>query len=219
MAAWNKEHPNSFWGLLGEGRALLAEKKWREAKAPLEKAITLYPKYAEAGSAYLLLAAAHRELGETKVERELIEKHVALDADAIEPRLRLIEIATGAQDWDVVRRRSEEILAINPLVPVPHRHLAKAAEATGKRPLAIEAHRTLLLLDPLDRAEHHYKLAKLLAEDAKPEDARREVVRALEEAPRYRAALALLLELKAKAPETRPTTRPATTSKTGAVSP
>src|SRR5258708_8457834 len=43
-----------------------------EAKAPLAKAIAIYPKYAEAGSAYLLLAAAHRELGETKAERELI---------------------------------------------------------------------------------------------------------------------------------------------------
>src|SRR5207253_333973 len=32
MAAWVKEHPNSFFGLLGLGRALLAEKKYGEAK-------------------------------------------------------------------------------------------------------------------------------------------------------------------------------------------
>src|SRR5688572_958379 len=130
MAAWNKDHPNNFWGLLGEGRALLAERKWQEAKAPLEKAIKLYPRYAEAGSAYLLMAAAHRELKEPDKEKAMIEKHVALDADAIEPRMRLIEITKAAGDWAAARKWTEEVLAINPLVPAPHRHLAAAAEAT-----------------------------------------------------------------------------------------
>src|SRR6185312_6159073 len=112
-----------------------------------------------------------------------IAKHVALDADAIEPRLRLIEIATAEKDWKSVRQRSEEVLAINPLVPAPHRHLAQAAEALGNRPVAIDAHRTLLLLDPLDRAEHHYRLARLHMEEKELPEARRQVVRALEEAP------------------------------------
>jgi tetratricopeptide (TPR) repeat protein len=205
MAAWNKDHPNNFWGLLGEGRALLSERKWKEAKAPLEKAIALYPGYAKAGGPYLLLAAAHRELKETGAERAMLQKHVALDADAIEARLRLIEIAASAKDWKAVRADAEEVLAINPLVPAPHRYLAQAAEALGERPLAIESHRTLLLLDPLDRAEHHYRLARLLADEKQLPAARREVIQSLEEAPRYRAAHQLLLEIAGKmAPATAP---------------
>lgn len=195
MAAWNKEHPNNFWGLLGEGRALLDEGKFQEAKRPLQAAAALYPGFAEQGGPYLLLAAAHRELGETKQERTLLEKHVALSADAVEPRLRLIELATQAQDWKAVRRQAEQVMAVNPLTPAPHRHLAAAAEALGQRSAAIESHRTLLMLDPLDPAEHHYRLARLLAEEGRLEEARREVVRALEGAPRYRAAHRLLLEL------------------------
>jgi hypothetical protein len=83
-------------------------------------------------------------------------------------------------------------------VPAPHRSLAQAAEALADRPSAVEAHRTLLLLDPLDRSEHHYRLARLLAEENKLPDARREAVMALEEAPRYRDAHRLLLEIVAK---------------------
>jgi tetratricopeptide (TPR) repeat protein len=199
MAAWNKDHPNSFWGLLGEGRALVAERKFAEAKAPLEKAATLYPNYGEAGGPYLLLAAAHRGLNETAPEREMLLKHVALDADAIEPRLRLMEIAAAEKDWKAVREQADQVLGINPLIAPPHRYLAQAAEALGERAVAIEAHRTLLQLDPLDRAEHHYKLAKLLADDQKLPEAKREVVMALEEAPRYREAHKLLLEIVNKA--------------------
>jgi tetratricopeptide (TPR) repeat protein len=209
MAAWNKEHPNSFWGLLGEGRALLAERKFAEAKATLSKLIALYPEYAEPGGPYVLMAAAHRELGEMDAERAMLEKHVSLNADAVEPRLRLIEMSAGEKDWKSVQTVAEQVLAINPLVPGPHRYLAQAAEALSDRPLAIQAHRTLLLMDPLDPADHHYRLAGLLAVDQQLPAARREVVRALEEAPRFRAAHQLLLEIAAKMEPSSPTTQPA----------
>jgi len=63
--------------------------------------------------------------------------------------------------------------------------------------------------------EQRYHLARLLADDGQLPAARSEVVRALEEAPRYRAALALLLDVSRKmdathSPATRPATGPAT---------
>jgi tetratricopeptide (TPR) repeat protein len=211
IAAWNQAHPNNFWGILAQGRALMNEKKWKEAKAPLEKALTLYPGYIEGGGVYAALASIHRELGETKEERDILEKFAALDADAIEPRLRLIALAVADKDWKLVKQTADQLLAINPLIPAPHRFLVQASTALSDRRTAIEGHRTLLLLDPLDRAEHHYQLAKLLVEEQQLPDARREIVRALEEAPRYRAAHALLLQIAEKTPApvapaaTRPT--------------
>ena len=204
MAAWNAQHPNNFWGLLGEGRALIAEKKHEEAIPPLQKAASLYPGYGEAGGPYALLAAAYRELGDAASERAMLEKHVALSADAVEPRLRLMELASAAKDWKAVRAAAEELMGINPLIPPPHRYAAKAAEALGERPLAIEARRTLLLLDPLDRADHHYRLARLLAADEQLDEAKQQVVRALEEAPRFREAHKLLLELVEKSDSAAP---------------
>jgi tetratricopeptide (TPR) repeat protein len=198
MAGWVKEHPNSFFGLLGLGRALLAEKKYAAAKAPLEAATAMYPNYAEAGGPWLLLAAAHRGLGDTKAERAAIERHVAISAEAIEARNRLIEIATAEKDWKAVRAQADAILAVNPLVSAPWRRLADAAEALGDRQTAIEARRTLVVLDTVGVAENRYRLAKLLADEGDLIEARREVVRALEEAPRYRDGHKLLLELARK---------------------
>ena len=60
------------------------------------------------------------------------------------------------------------------------------------------------MLDPLDRAQHHFRLAQLLLTDQQLPAARQHVVRALEEAPRYRAAHRLLLEIVAKMDQDAP---------------
>ena len=134
----------------------------------------------------------------------MLEQYGNISAEAFAARQRLIEIAVKESDWPTVRDQAEAMLAVNPLVPAPHRYLARAAEALGDRSAAIEAHRTLLLLDPLDLAEQHYQLARLLNDEKDLPAARKEVVQALEEAPRYRAAHRLLLEIVDKMPTTAP---------------
>jgi tetratricopeptide (TPR) repeat protein len=87
------------------------------------------------------------------------------------------------------------MLAVNPLVPAPHRYLAQAAEKLGNRDEAIRAYQALLLFDTTDTAETHFRLAQLLREADERDDARRHVLMALEDAPRFLAAHKLLLEL------------------------
>jgi hypothetical protein len=58
----------------------------------------------------------------------------------------------------------------------------------------------LLELDPPDIAETHFRLAELLHTVGDP-SARRHVLQALEEAPRYPAALRLLLEINSQSPQ------------------
>jgi tetratricopeptide (TPR) repeat protein len=193
-AKWNDEHPNSFWGLLAEGRALVSERKWKQAIEPLQQAAALY-EGSGADSPYRLLAVAHRELGETQAERSVLEKLVARDDEAGAARLRLAELAAEKKEWKAVVEHATQAIAINPLVPAPHRHLAAAAEAAGERAAAIEAQRALLVLDPLDLAETHFRLARLLHEEGKTAEARRHVLQSLEQAPRYLEAHRLLLEI------------------------
>jgi len=181
-----------------EGEALLLERKFAEAKVPLNKAMALFPNYAEADGPCLLLAKAHRELKEAKEERDMLEKFTALNADAVTPRLRLLELASADQDWKAVRSAAEQVLGVDPLTPLPYRYLAESAETLGDRATAIAARRTLLQMDPLDKPEQHYRLANLLYEDGKLPEARHEVDLSLEDAPRYRQALALLLNIAAK---------------------
>jgi tetratricopeptide (TPR) repeat protein len=200
MRSWVDSRPTSFWGWLGYGRALIAERKFKDAVEPLKKSAALYPTYGEPGGPWVLLAAAYREAGDGKSEREMLEKHLSLNAEAVEPRIRLMDLAAGEKDWKAVGDVASQLLGINPLIATPHRYAAMAAEALGDRAKAIEARRTLLMLDPLDKADHHYRLAKLLAEDNQLPAAKREVLQALEDAPRFREAHQLLLELVDKLP-------------------
>jgi len=81
------------------------------------------------------------------------------------------------------------------LIPAPHRAMAHAAERLGERDEAVTAYRALAMLDDTDPAEVHYRLARLLHQTGKPVEARREVLKSLEDAPRFLDAHRLLLEL------------------------
>ena len=123
-----------------------------------------------------------------------LTKVAALDADAVDAYLRLMELAAATKDWPVVAENARRYLAVNPLVPQPHRWLARASEELKQPQEAIAAYQTVLLLDPADPAEVHFRLAKLFnATDAK--SAKQHVLMALEEAPRFREAHELLLKL------------------------
>jgi cytochrome c-type biogenesis protein CcmH/NrfG len=125
-------------------------------------------------------------------------KAAELDSDLPDIYLRLAEIGMAEKDWDLVFQNARRALAVNPLVPHPHRLLAQSAEAEGHDADAIGANRILLRLDPPDPADTHFRLARLLHKKSDPE-AKRQVLQALEEAPRYRDALRLLRDLQGQA--------------------
>ena len=60
---------------------------------------------------------------------------------------------------------------------------------------ALEANTALLALDPIDLAGLHFQLATLHHRAGRADEAKRHVLLALDEAPRYRAAHELLLKL------------------------
>ncbi len=193
--AWGEKHPTNFYVLTHQAGALIAGKKWEEAKAPLQKLIELYPGNSEGDNAYTLLAAAHRALNETNEERQVLARLAALSADATDAYARLMELGAAAQDWPAVAENASRFLAVNPLLPQSHRLLAQAEEALGNPQPAAEAYRTLLRLDVPDPAEVHFRLAKLLHQTGDA-GAKRHVLQALEEAPRYREAHRLLLQIE-----------------------
>ena len=88
-------------------------------------------------------------------------------------------------------------------MPKPYRFMAEAAEQTNETKSAIAAWRKVLLFDPTDPAEVHFRLATQLAKDKQNKAARREVLKSLEEAPRYRDAHRLLLKLSKAENETK----------------
>jgi tetratricopeptide (TPR) repeat protein len=202
VAAWLAEHPKSFPGLRRLAGALVREKRWDEAKAAIGRLRDAYPGYAGAESAPALLATVCRALGDAVGERAALEEQASLDADAVPAYLRLMELEEATSDWEAMDRDARRLLAVNPLIPEPFRRLAQASEKLNRPQDALEAYQALALIDDSDPAATHYRLARLLKQTNRPEEARREVLKALDEAPRFLDAHRLLLDLVGDDPQT-----------------
>ncbi|MFP6901900.1 MAG: tetratricopeptide repeat protein [Opitutales bacterium] len=189
------ETPN-FYRLSHKAKQLVKQRKWEEAKPFCEKLIRLCPDRIDGeANPYALLASCHREMKEFTQEREVLEILAWISNDAYDVYLRLIELGEEAEDWEAVRANAERALAVNPLLPRPYRHLALVAETQDQAHSAIESWETLLQLEPEDPAEAHFRLAHLFKENKK-DKAKRHLLMALEEAPRFRQAHRLLLDWK-----------------------
>jgi tetratricopeptide (TPR) repeat protein len=195
IAAWLKNHPMSFRGRQRLAVRLVAERRWPEALAVLLEMKALYPEYTGADNAYILLASVFKSTSSAAKEHAILEELAERDGDASQAFLRLMELEEAAGNWEGVAKNARRLLAVNPLIPAPHRYLSRAAEQLDRRDEAIAAYRALCLLDDTDPAELHYHLAKLLSQAGKKVEARREVLKSLEEAPRFLESHKLLLDL------------------------
>jgi len=197
-AAWNLTHPNNYYLRMRQARKLMEDKNWTQAKPLLEAVAASYAGERRADNPLWLLAETERNLNDTNAELAALTKLAGRESDFVDLYLRLIELSVTAKDWAATAKYANLLLAVNPLISAPYEALAQAEDAMGEGDPAIEAYRRLLLLDPADPAEVHYQLARLLHARGNAEaEAKRHVLQALEEAPRFREAQRLLLQLEA----------------------
>ena len=103
----------------------------------------------------------------------------------------LAEQLVGERALAVYRARALTV----PLTMSARQDFADALLAAGDAAEAAREYRVVLELEPHDLAAAHFQLASALAEGGDAAAAREQVLLALEIAPRYREALALLMEL------------------------
>jgi Flp pilus assembly protein TadD len=89
----------------------------------------------------------------------------------------------------------ERLNYIYPMDPEQHRMLGDLWLDQGNIPGAIQELQAVLARNPLDPAQAHYDLARAYNLNHQPNQARDEVLAALETAPGFRPAQKLLLEL------------------------
>ncbi|HEY2414243.1 MAG TPA: tetratricopeptide repeat protein, partial [Pirellulaceae bacterium] len=201
ISAWLADHPNNYAGLGRLARQLMNEGKWNEAKVTIEQMRKLYPEDESAGGAVSMSAEVYRELKDDAAERKALEELAALSDDDVDMFGRLVELTSKSGDWQAVKMHAGRWLAVNPLVPAPHRGAAAAAEALSDDGLTIESYQALLLLQPFDPADVHLKLATVLERRGDLATAKKHALLALEETPRFRAAHERLLAIVRKLDE------------------
>lgn len=192
---WVRENSTNYWALMQTARNAIQMNQWAEAKRVLKSLVDHSPDEGDVDGPMALLAEVHRALGETTDERNILERLAKVNPSATRIYSRLMELGTAAQDWEAVIDNARRYIAVNPMVALPYRFMAEAAEKCGNTSAAIQALRALLELDPLNPAETRFRLARQLWRAGNP-DARGELLRALEEAPRHKNALALLIEMR-----------------------
>ena len=190
------EHPDNFYALRAAAALQMREGNDREeARRLLSRLAELYPGHRSDDNAWTWLAAMARSEGDPDRELECLEKSAALTADSLVVFERLLELYNERQDWPRVRQMARRVLAVDPLGPLAHENLARAAEASGQYDDALRPLKTLSEMDPVDPADVFYRYARALMETGDRNNARRQVLKCLEQAPRYKDAHRLLLEL------------------------
>jgi tetratricopeptide (TPR) repeat protein len=195
ISEWLKEHPKNLDALRRLATQQIGEKKTDDAKATLQELIQLYPGDSASAGAYWTLGKLYRDAGDAASEYQTLEKLAAMTSDNVEVFGRLCDLAERAEDWGTAKKYALRWLAVNPLSPSAQRRAASAAEKAGDYALAIESYRALLLLDPYDMADLHFKLGSALRQRGDLIEAKKHALLALEETPRFRAAQKLLLEI------------------------
>lgn len=196
---WIKEHPNHFEGLMAYSRILEEENRTAELETTLKKLTEIYPQYTGADNACLQLANLYQKQKRFDEEQKYLELHARYNPNALAVFQRLAEVYQKSQKWDAVYTAAQSANAINPLNRETQQSLAEACIQLKRHQEAIHACRAILALKPHNKAEAHYQLARLLQSENK-QQAKRHTLIALEEAPRFRAAHQLLLELTANTP-------------------
>ena len=194
LAGLLEKHPDSPGVLRLAAQQKIAQEKHADALPLLERLRRFEPDDAESDGLYAMLAACHRAMGNTDAEYAALGRLAEIGGNPVDALARLIEVDSARGDWDKVAAWASKYLAISPLQPLPHRAVVDAAEATERLPDAAHSLRALLNLEPIDPAELHLQLAKATAQSDAAE-AKRQVLQALEIAPRYRAAYEVLREL------------------------
>jgi hypothetical protein len=187
-------NPHGYYARIDQIEQLMDQEEWAKARDQIKEinATGLYAPGSD--NPYLMLAQVCNKLDDLAGEKEALTTVAAHEGDSWAAVSRLLEIAQIEKDYAGLARWGEASFAIHPMGVTAWRALLDAHEQRQENAAGVEVGLALLQLDPPDLASIHYRVAKML-QSIDPAAARRQVLQALEEAPRFRAAYQLLAAL------------------------
>jgi tetratricopeptide (TPR) repeat protein len=193
---FTRAHPGDLIGRIRVGAALVREGRYDEAEGHMRAALRIFPEYGGPDSPYWYLAQIHRARGEPERAVAALDRLNGLSES------NFAALNMQAEILEELGRAPEAAAALDKAVQVwpydieLHSRLATLHSLSGDPAGAVRERRAVVALDPVDRAEALYLLAIAYRDAGDRAHARRSVLRALDIAPNYDAALELLLELR-----------------------
>ena len=166
------------------------------AKREAERARELLPDYAEADGPHRLLHAILVKQGDTRGAAQVLRSYIAVNETDLEAHLELAKLLEAQNDKRGAADALERAQYIDPFDPGIHNKMAELYAATAQHAKVVRERRAVLALGPPNRADALYRLAAALNDAGQKEEARRQVLRALELAPNFAEAQELLLKLR-----------------------
>lgn len=164
-----------------------------DAIAALERARVLFPASGDTDGPLPLLAQLYEQRGDLAKAVDARRTQVTHNESDLEGHVDLVRLALAAHDTTTAIDALDRTMFINPMDLDRHKLLASLAAARGQWALAVRERRALVAMAPVDLAGAWYDLAWAQYRGGDAPAAKRAVLRALEEAPNYRAAQELLL--------------------------
>jgi len=178
--------------------AAAKEKRWDDVIKDGIRVRDLYPEYVEAASVYEFLAEAYDAKGEKAREMAELQRYNKIGGRDPVTLKKLAELESDVGKKTEAAATLERLNLIFPKDETLHKRLGTLYLDLKNTPLAIREYAAVVALPPIDVAGAHYDLARALKQAGRIEEAKDEVFNALEVAPNFKPAQALLLELNVK---------------------
>lgn len=191
-----ESEPRSFPAQFRAARALYDEGNLADAATYFERARALFPDYAAPDSPYWYLAAIYKETGRVRDAIRMLESLTEINANDYRSYVELAQLREQSADLSGAAQALESAQYVDPYDAESHARMAQLFEDSGDLTRAVRERYSVVALNPVDITEARYLLARTLFRAGRLQEARREVVRALERAPNYVAAQDLLLEIR-----------------------
>ena len=174
------------------------EKKWDEVISSALAIRDVYPDYVEAGSTYEFLARAYTEKGDKAKATAELERYSKIGGRDPDLLKQLAKAQTEEGRKKDAAATLERLNLIYLEDEAAHQMLGDLYLDLSQGPGAVREFQAILAGKPVDVAGAHYGLARAFVMAKRTDDAREEVVSALEAAPGFKPAQKLLLELSGK---------------------
>ncbi len=196
--AWDGTGPlgGTYLAAVADGVVLLKAAHFDSARVVLARAQQLFPGDGSTDGAAWYLAQVAYAQGDFATEATELAQVTSHDETAMEANAKESEAREREGDLPGAMAALDRLLWIAPYNDSTHLHLADLAERAGDWARVVRERRGILALNPTDRLEARYQLARALAKAGHREEARREVLQVLEAAPGFEKAQTLLLELR-----------------------